>query len=222
VRFWNRLRGSIDIGLGFTKAQSSKTLSLGARASYWGRLVQTTVTASSLFRDQTSAAQVSVHSMSHQTSILLGHRWFVSAFERLERNDELGLQLRALLGGNYGRRLVQSSIASLAVVGGMLYSRELFATDPESTHNAEALGGVQFSLFAFGRRETIIDADALLYPSISNAGRLRLEVDASVRRKLAHGFSINLSMYETFDSRPPSAELARNDWSVESTLGWSF
>jgi hypothetical protein len=43
-----------------------------------------------------------------------------------------------------------------------------------------------------------------------------------VRRELVKDFFFSVSVQDSFDSDPPSATAAQNDFNVVSSFGWSF
>jgi hypothetical protein len=60
------------------------------------------------------------------------------------------------------------------------------------------------------------------YPSLSNTGRHRLQLDASVKREIWKDvyFAVNLS--DTYDNRPPDAAVDTNDVGVVLSFGWTY
>ena len=68
---------------------------------------------------------------------------------------------------------------------------------------------------------TTVDASADYFPGLTDWGRHRLQVNASVRREVWKDVFVALSLYDTFDSVPPSSDAARNDVGVAMSIGWS-
>jgi hypothetical protein len=67
-----------------------------------------------------------------------------------------------------------------------------------------------------------VDVGLRYYPSLSEWGRQRIQFDSSLRRELWKDFFVSLNVFDTFDSEPPQAGAARNDFGVVTSLGWSY
>ena len=66
-----------------------------------------------------------------------------------------------------------------------------------------------------------MDYSLLVLPSLSDTGRIRLEANTRLSRDIVGDLDMALNVYDSFDSRPPSAG-RRNDAGVTVTLGWRF
>ena len=60
------------------------------------------------------------------------------------------------------------------------------------------------------------------FPSLTVAGRHRVESRANISRELVKDFFIALDLYYAFDSKPLSESEQTNDFSISTSLGWSF
>ena len=60
-----------------------------------------------------------------------------------------------------------------------------------------------------------------IYPSLTQAGRLRLSSDSNVRWEFIRNLYWSLRIYENFDSRPP-INAPKNDFGITNSLGWTF
>jgi hypothetical protein len=50
----------------------------------------------------------------------------------------------------------------------------------------------------------------------------RLQFDAGARREILKDLFLALSIYDTFDSKPPNPDAARNDVGIVMSVGWSY
>ncbi len=239
---WGRVDGSFDFGLSFTKARSTRQLNLNADASYRTRKFEIGFDASSIVTDQEEVAETKRNSLSLYYTRFRGHRWFVAGQGQLQQNEELGLELRMLAGAAAGRYLIQSNRMQLAVSGGLAVSQEQStvqtcgeATAPEPCANPlseefgstrqsslEALLGLQFSKFAYDFPATDMTVTLVVFPSLTESGRVRVELDAKIKRELVKDFYLSLSVYASGDSQPPDADAAKNDYGLVTSIGWSF
>ena len=104
----------------------------------------------------------------------------------------------------------------------MGYSRESFTDETTSGNSGELILGTQVQTFTFDTPKTDVTITFFAFPNVSTWGRVRLELDAWVRRELAKDLFLSLTFADSFDSEPPSPGAVRNDFSVVSSFGWSF
>lgn len=220
--FWNRLDGSIDAGFNYTRSSGVAQLNVNwdtvyRRPASQGRLtVSLTATEKEddSGRDDRGYAEFSYLKYPWQ-------RWFVTLVGRFETNESLGLTLRSQVGAAVGPRLVNSNRAQMAVGGGMVLNNEQ-GVDVESTQNVEALFVFRTSYFTYDRPKTNIDVSLQYYPSLSNAGRQRLQLDAGVKREFWKDLFLSLTGYNTYDSRPPNPAADTNDVGFVMSIGWTY
>lgn len=220
--FWNRLDGSIDAGFNYTRSSGVAQLNVNwdtvyRRPASQGRLtVSLTATEKEddSGRDDRGYAEFSYLKYPWQ-------RWFVTLVGRFETNESLGLTLRSQVGAAVGPRLVNSNRAQMAVGGGIVLNNEQ-GVDVESTQNVEALLVFRTSYFTYDRPKTNIDVSLQYYPSLSNAGRQRLQLDAGVKREFWKDLFLSLTGYNTYDSRPPNPAADTNDVGFVMSIGWTY
>ena len=220
--FWRQIDGSMDVGFTFTKANDSRQWSFAGEAVRRGERVETRVTFNSLFTAQEGIENTSRHTLGIQVSRFLPGRWLAAAVAQVQRNDELDLDFRSIIGGGAGRFLVQSNRTILSVLGGVVFNRERFSGPDPAANNAEAFAAIQFQRFTFDDPETDISATLLVLPNLTQAGRIRLELEARVRREILKDFYWNISFFESYDNEPLAAAAERHDYGLISSFGWSF
>lgn len=220
--FWSQIDGSMDVGFDFTKANESRQWTFMGEAIRRGVQFETRVNFDSLFSSQEGIDSANRQALGIQVTRFLPQRWMAAAVAQFQRNEELDLDLRSLIGGGAGRYLLQTNRTILSVLGGIVFNRERFAGPGTQVNNAEALGLVQFRKFTFDDPETDIETTLLVLPSLTEAGRVRLEFNARVRREVLKDFYWNISFFESFDSEPPSAASEQHDYGLVSSFGWSF
>ncbi len=221
--FWRKLDGSVDVGFSYTRSSGVAQLNVNSdtvfqrpasRARFTASLTQTRTDDDTDDDDDRGSLEMSYLRYRWQ-------RWFVSAAGRFERNESLGVDLRSQVGATIGPRLVNSNRAQLVMGAGLAVNDER-AIDADATRNLEALFLFSWSFFTYDRPKTTIDIDLQYYPSLSNAGRHRLQLDASAKRELWKDLFVALTLYNTYDSRPPTEKADRNDVGVVLSVGWSY
>lgn len=220
--FWSKIDGSIDTGFSYTKSSGVAQLNFNSDTMYRapGRTIRLTA---SFTQTDTGAEEGSDDRGALEASYVrdLGQRWLALGLGRFETNESLGLELRSQLAGALGVRHVNTNKAVSAIGAGLAVNNEQ-GVDVESTGNVEALALYRASYFTYDRPRTNLDLTVQYYASLSDIGRHRVQFDAGARRELLKDFFLSLSLYDSFDSRPPSPDAANNDVGIVTSIGWSY
>jgi hypothetical protein len=219
--FWRKLDGSIDLGFSYTKSSGIAQLDLNTDAVYrrpgfQGRLTTSvTLTRQKDEQENDDRGAIEASYLRYQWP-----RWFVLGVGRVETNESLGLKLRSQVGGAIGPRLVNSNRAQLAVGAGLVFNDER-GVDSAPRKNIEALVFFNTSFNTYDRPSTNLNITAQYFPSLSDFGRRRVQLDAGVKREFFRDLFLSFSLYNTFDSRPPNPDADQNDIGVVTSIGWS-
>lgn len=220
--FWSKLDGSIDAGFNYTRSSGVATLNLN-----WDTIYRKPASSTRLTASFTQTAKDDGSGRDDRGTAEFSHlrypwqRWFVTAAARFESNESLGIRLRSQVGGYAGPRLINSTRAQMTAGGGLVFNDER-GVDVEPTQNIEALFVFRSSYYTYDRPKTNLDISFLYYPSLTDAGRQRLQLDTGVKRELWKDFFVALNLFDTFDSRPPNPDADRNDIGVVLSLGWTY
>ncbi len=216
-----RIDGSLELQFNLARANNQKQWSLSGNAQYSGLQWFHLTTATSTFTSQEGAADTSRNYLSVQSGRFLTGRWYYAALIELQQDEELSLNLRVGAGAGLGRHIIESNRRSLIVLAGLLVTKERFEA-LEAQTNLEAYTFVRYG--AFRRRSPKLDTTITfaLVPSLTDAGRVRGELNVSMSVEVFHNFFAGLSGFDSFDSRPPDATLTRNDYGVTPSLRWTF
>lgn len=220
--FWDRLDGSLSVGYSFTKASDVSQFNFDGSATYRTPKRSFTVSASTIVTSDQTDETTEREDIGFRVTRFRNNRWFNAWLGGLERNDELGLDVRVSLGGGVGRYLVQSNISELALVGGVIATRESLVGDQESEESLEGLIGLSYSRYIFDDPNVDVETQVQVYPNLTDSGRLRAQLDARVRYELVEDLFFNLSFYDSYDSDPASGAESTNDYGIVTSLGWSF
>jgi len=219
--FFQKLDGSLDIGYEFNQAVTSTSWSLSAETRYIAEAFEVTVNAESLFKTQEGAEDVNRQNIRASYIHVLQDRWFAAGLGSGEKNANQSLEFRGLVSGSIGRRLLQTNRTNVALLGGFALSREKFE-DTDFVITSELVAGFLFDTFRFNTPEVQITTSTLLFVNAGDAGRIRLQANGKVRLELIKDFFWSVSLYESFDSNPPSEFARRNDFGLTTSFGWSF
>ena len=175
----------------------------------------------SLYKTQEGAEPVNRQTLTLLQLRYFRSRWFGVGLGSLEQNANQALEFRGLVGGGLGRRLLQTTKTNVSVLAGAAFSNEKF-TDTELIKSAELFGGLVFDTFRFNSPEIQLTADVLFLPNLTKAGRYRLQANAKLRLELFKDLFWQLSLYESYDSEPPSTLSSQSDFGITTSFGWSF
>jgi len=219
--FWKRLSGSIDAGFSYTSSSQLTQFSLDASLNYRRPSFELQLTADSILSSQPEVAPTRRNSLEFGYVRFRGKRQLGFGQVRLEQNRELGYDLRAGLQGGWGRYLLRHPGNDVLVAFGLNVNHEI-PVEGDATENLEGLIALDWEKFAFSTPKTDLSVQLLAYPSFSQWGRYRFELNARVKQELFKDFFVSLKAYESFDSEPATVGAKRNDWGVTLGLGYSF
>ena len=219
--FWTRLDGSISIGANYTLASGIGQGSLNANVASrrekfeWSTKLSTTIT---IQEDQPRSSRTT---SSFGYSRFLKNRWFVPIIGQVDRNPDLGYNLRASAGSGIGRTLVQTNRSALAVLTMIRVDQEV-PVSGETTSNTEAVFGSSYSYFTHDTPKTNVALSCYVSPSLTVAHRYRVDTDVSLSREIVKNFTAGMTFYDAYDSRPPSEGSLKNDFGFTLNVGWTF
>ena len=219
--FWQRLDGSFDLGFSYTKSSEVAQLNLNTTTIYRRPAFEARLTGSATLTRAVDEENDDRGILQAQFFRYRGQRWYIGAGGGVETNDGLGLILRTQGGGTVGARWVNTNHAQLWTGAGISVNNEQ-GEDAEPTQNVEAVATLRTSYYTYDRPRTNIDFSFEYYPSLSDFGRQRIQLDAALKREIWKDFFVSLSVFDSFDSRPPNPESNTNDVGVVLSFGWTY
>ena len=220
--FWRKLDGSIDTGFNYTQSSGIGTLTFNSDTVYRRPAFQARVAASvTLTRTDEDSDRDDRATLNLSYLRYPWKRWFLLGVGRFETNESLGVVLRSQVAGATGPRLINSNRAQLAIGAGLAANNEQ-GVDVDATQNIEAIFLFQTSYFTYDRPSTNLDIGLQYYPSLSDPGRHRVQFDTSVKRELLKDLFVALTLYNSYDNRPPNATADRNDVGIVASIGWTY
>jgi hypothetical protein len=222
-RLLNRFEGSISAGISYSKGSDSRQTNLAFDATYYDDRYQANLSLSSIATDDGSEDDASVRDdLAFTYRRLRANRWYTAGLAEAQRNDELGLDLRVSLGGGIGRFLRQSQRTVLALTGGLLVSREWIAGSADTQSTLEGYMQVGYDYFVYDSPKVNLSSDLTLYPSITEWGRVRSDLDITLKWELVSDLSWTLQFYGSYDNEPQAADGSTSDYGFVTGLGYSF
>lgn len=219
--FWRQLQGSIDAGTSFTSGNSQISANTDLNVNYTTPNWSTTAAVGTSFNDQSGGTKTNRNDSSISVGRFLNRNSYVGGLLDFLHSSQQNLDLRTTVGGGYGRYWKRTGTTELRWIGGVVYAKEKFstaATNP-SDSNAEGLLGVSFDSYRFKVGE--IHMQVLVFPGLSDYGRIRTTTNNSFVIKLTNNFHFTFSFWDNYDSRPP-VTAKNNELGLSSAIGWSF
>ena len=219
--FWQRLDLSVNFGFSWDKSSQVGKYSFGMDAMWRdprfitrGSFVSETTT-----QDGQDDSQRTLLTANHMR--FMGNKHFRAVFGNLEQNHELGIDLRSLVGAGYGILPIRSQRTLLGLMAGLAVNREV-PSEGESEANVELVGSALYDYFFYSHPERRINVEFNVYPSLTDGGRYRANLDTSFIVELFKDLYWDLSIYGSYDNEPLSADGSKSDYGFTSSLGYSF
>ena len=221
ANFWQRLDGSVNVGLSYTSASDLLSFNFSSQVSLKYPGHRYSVGANSTITRQPDVPETRRNNLALGYQRLYPSRWVVLAQGQLEQNRELGFDLRSSFLGGPGRYVIQGRRDELLAGLGLAVNREK-PIEGEQTNNLELALALRYDRFAYDFPKVDTYVTLVGFQSLKDSARHRLELNAQVKRELLRDFGVGLLAYESYDSRPPTEGARRNDYGITFSLGWSF
>jgi hypothetical protein len=220
-KFLRRISGSFDLGFNYTEAKQFVQFNLNSDATYRTKAFDVTSQLSVFLSKQQDVTSSQRASLSFDYAYFLKNRWLIGGLVGAERNQDLGLDLRVSIGGGVGRAFIQTNQTRLSALLGVVANHEDPVTG-EGRYNVEAVVVGQYSTFMYDFPKLTVNASLKVLPSLTDLGRVRLQADVRAQREIVSDFYVAISVFDSFDSRPPTAGAAKNDWGPVVSIGYKF
>ena len=218
---WQRLRGSVDVGLTLKPEAGQTQWTANASLEYPSERYRVNLQANSLFSSQEGAEDVVRQSFGGSYYYFLSKKMFLVGSTQLLKDNQLDLDLRATFSGAVGHFIKHTNRNGWAIFAGgaSTYEKYFDTTNANNGNNAEALLGMDMYAFRFASSQ--FNSKLLIYPGITQWGRVRIDFDTSLSWEVWKDFYWKTSVLENFDSRPPAGS-PKNDFTLTSSFGYSF
>ena len=215
-----RVDGYIDLGYSSTKATDVTEWSFDAGISYRDRARLWEFSFQTIESDSGTTDSGS-STLTGQLKHFFGNRWFYSGVLQFTQNDAQNLDLRTLLGGGLGRYLVQTNHQLFGLGGGLGYVREDLV-DGTTFNSTELILSFAYDAFRFDDPELDLSAQFVVFPSLTVSGRVRTEAEVSLRYELIDDLFAELRWSESYDNKPQSADAVKSDYTITTSIGYTF
>jgi hypothetical protein len=222
-KFWQRFNGDVNFGTTYSKGNETVQYTLSSDVEY----LRQRWSASTAFSSTLSSSSGVTASTRNEITPAARHllpwdNWFYGGLGDFLQSSVQGIQLQTSVGAGVGRYLKNTNRATIAVMGGFAWQNTQYseATFAASTQNlAAALVAGEMKLFKFNK--TNLDLSGVVFPILSDPGRVKANVNATYYIKITGDLSWNISFYGNWDNQPPP-HFSGNDYGTSSGLSWTF
>jgi hypothetical protein len=219
--FLGRLSGDLSTGISYTKSTEILQFNFGGSLRHRTRKAVTEISLNTIITAKSEGNKTNTDlPVTYQR--FFANRWFYRGDAGLNRNDELGIDLRTGIAAGAGRRLVYSNSA-IVQASLLLNANREFTSDGDETNNLELV--LDTSLLAFRYDTPKLDASLTvdLFMNLTTWGRYRVNVDGRLSIELLGDFYWDISqVYYRFDTDPSTTATSGTDWGVISGLRYTF
>ena len=219
--FWERLDLTANLGFSWDKGSNVGKYNLGFNATYRRPQSITRASFSTELTTQKDISSTSRSSVDAAHSTFKQNKKFSIYFGRLESNDELGIDLRALLGAGYGWVPIRSQKNWFFLSAGVDVNHEI-PNDGVAETNLEAAGMLTYEYYKYTNPERSFKFDLKVFPSITDFGRWRSNVSTNFNFELIADLFWRMEVYLDYDSAPISSEAASSDYGINSGISYKF
>lgn len=217
-----RFDGDITAGFNFAKANAMRQAHFGLDLEARTETRIFSLNMYSVTSDSADNSSSQRHSADISYQRLLADRWLIGAVLRLERNDELQLDLRTSLGVGGGRKILQTNSSTVSLIGGLQVSRENVSGNELDEDTLEAFATLNWDWFRYDTPELDFSTELQIIPNLTDSGRVRAELDISMKWEIVEDLFWELAFYDSFDSDPVVLGAEENDYGLVASLGWEF
>jgi len=220
--FWDRMDLSISAGFNFDKSSSVGKYNFGADAIYRDPEFITMGRLSSEYTAQNEASDTKRNVLSIDHLTYRESKRYLTYFGSMEQNDQLGIDLRTLIGVGYGWVPISTGRNWFTYSVGVSANVEKPFDGSESDTNLEAVGTIKYQYYKHSIPERTLNLNLKVYPSITQVGRVRADFIADAKWEIIRDFFIGMELYASYDGEPAALESSEIDYGVRTMIGLKF
>lgn len=220
--FWKRLNANVNLGFSYTQSNEAFQYSLNAAAQYQNRRYLGLGQLNSIFNTQEGADSTRQQYFGFRLTRTLKKVSGVYGVVQFQSNPDQGYDLRSILGGGYDRFLLHRESGFLIANVGVVYDREQIVGSSEVDASAEVTFGLQFSNYTLDHPSRTITIGFDTFTNVTDTPRFRAQLHFSLTWEIINNFNVGITLIDTYDSRPPTAEAETNDASLTFSVGYTY
>ncbi len=224
---WKKLDNTLSLGVTYTKASDVQQYNVRASTEYRTRKFLRSLSFDSMLTDNGDANNTTRRgdlTFNYQRFRPNRYFWFGSA--AVQTNDELGVDRRYIATGGISRYVRQTQTSELVLGVGAAGNYEKSIGDAEEgSDNKTAFEGMlraSWTFFRLNSPKSNIHIDFEYFPGITDSGRDRANANLRVRQEFVDDLFWSISMYGSYDSKPPLGAVSKEDYGIVTSLEYAF
>lgn len=220
-----RIDGEISLGYSFTKSSGVHQLNGKFNISYLANRNLSELRSSTILTNQQDSIFTNKSDLILSQTRLFNKNWFSSLSWTIQQNTELGIQKRNLATITYGKNIIKQNRMLLLISTGLAGNNEQYLpnTDGTTTPDAldlEAVFKLEFKSFSNNEPEFNIHPYFIVYPSLTDWGRVRTDFNIDLKFELLHDLFFTLTFYNQFDNKDEKG--SSSDYGIITSFGYTF
>jgi hypothetical protein len=217
--FWNHFKGTFDFGYNVTRTNNSKQYNFSSSLSYFSDKWIHRGQYNQLFTAQDDTETIERTDWSLDTKRYLDNNWFFNSNVSFLSNTSQSLESRITPSIGAGNYLVRNNKLFFLCGGGLTYNIERYFDTTDNKNSTEALLLTQLNMFNF--KNIDFYASITGYPSLSEKGRFRSDMNFKLKYDLPFDFYIKSELSINYDNQPANIGV-RTDYVFSSGFGWEL
>jgi hypothetical protein len=219
--FIQKIDGSIDLGLSYTKASDVLQYNINFNVTYRTNYYSSRFEVESILTDD-GEKKTNNSTLGLDVTHYLPNKWFTSIIAQGQQNTELNLDYRLQAGYGVGYDVARTNFIRFYALGGLFVNQEHTIDIDETSENLEALVKLKFKWFKYRHPKVDVTSNFNTYTSITSFGRFRFEYNLSSKFEIVKDLYLNLQLYDYYDNQTSDGSKAKNDWGIITSIGFSF
>jgi hypothetical protein len=217
-RFKDGFEAALDFGINRIKADRSLSANLAVNVGYTSRRWVLSADYSA-FSNQVDSTLNYWRNGIFSVAYVLPKEWFVTSKMNLYTSTEQSLDLRRNFFLGVGKIFIHRTDESLSLSGGIMSNRERYLTSATLFNSSESYLSMHYNGKITDRWEAILDGG--VFPSLSQAGRVRSNLSMDLKYKFLNHFYLGLRYTLNTDNQP-QVEASKSDFVFAIKFGWTF
>lgn len=215
-----RIDLTVGAGFSYTKGTDITTASIYADSAY---TAETHIITGSFRSDTTdNGDETSTRNLlTSQYQHLRENQRYRFLLGQAEQNDELDVDLRLLAGAGLGKYFIQNNRRIWLMAGGLGVARQENG-DGTSDTDLEGIFQTRYDAFLYDTPKLDLTANLYVFPSITDAGRVRSNYDITLSKEFIEDLFLDLTFGGSYDSDPASDDADKSDYSITTGLSYEF
>jgi len=223
---WEGLDKDMRVGFSYTQASDILRWNVGGGLRYKGLSYRTSMHFASQTTDNRDGFDTRRADLSGEYQRLLDNRYFWYGSASMQTNDELGIDLRYLLGVGGGRYVLQRRSTELVIEAGLAGNLEKSTGDSVNTSTRdltlEGALGAEWTYYKLHTPSSRIQARLDYFPGITQSGRHRANFNVNLKQEFYKDMFWVLEFWSSYDSDPPPGAFSGEDYGVNTSLEYNW